>query len=68
MKKIVLIALIAFTIVSCGPSAKELKEKAAADSIATADSIALVQYKADSIEKSDSVRVADSIAKLSVKK
>lgn len=73
MKKVVLsLITVALLIASCGPSAKELEEKRIADSIATADSIAMIQAEqqrvADSIAKADSIKKADSIAKLPVKK
>ena len=69
MKKVILgLALLAFAVVSCGPSAKEIEEKRVADSVKVADSIAVVQAKekmiADSIAKLDSIKKADSIAKL----
>jgi hypothetical protein len=61
-----------FSVVACGPSAKELEEKRIADSTRIADSIATVdslnkvaeQVKQDSIAKviADSL-AADSIAK-----
>lgn len=60
-------AVVAFLMVSCGPSAKELEEKRINDSIKAADSIALVVKEkavADSIAKADSIKKADSIAKL----
>ena len=73
MKNVLLgLVILAFAVVSCGPSAKELEEKRVADSIVMADSIALVQAAqqkvADSIALADSVKKADSIAKLPVKK
>lgn len=69
MKKFALsLVAVAFLIASCGPSAKEIEEKRIADSIAMADSIALVQAEqqriADSIAKVDSIAKADSIAKI----
>ena len=73
MKKLVLsLVVLAFMVVSCGPSAKELEEKRIVDSIKMADSIALVQSQqklvADSLAKMDSIKKADSIAKLPVVK
>lgn len=72
MKNVVLgLMLLGFAVVSCGPTSKELEEKRIADSIATADSIALVEAEqqrlADSIATADSIKKADSIAKLPVK-
>lgn len=70
MKKlfgILAIAVVTFLAVSCGPSAAELREKAVADSIRTADSIAMVQAEqqriADSITKAIEVAKANSITK-----
>jgi hypothetical protein len=73
MKKIVLsLVVLAFMVVSCGPSAKELEEKRLADSIRIADSVSLAQSLeksiADSIAKVDSIKKADSISKLPTKK
>ena len=69
MKKILSILMVsgmlAF-VVACGPTAAEKAEKATADSIAMADSIAKVQFIADSTATADSIAkalVADSIAK-----
>ena len=70
MKKLALILVIAAVafMSSCGPSAKEKKEKRIADSIRVADSIAMVQAHqqriADSIAKVQAAqkKVADSIA------
>jgi len=72
MKNVLLgLVILAFAVVSCGPSAKELEEKRIADSIVMADSIAMVQAAqqkvADSIALADSIKKADSIAKLPVK-
>jgi cell division protein FtsX len=69
MKKVLFsLVFLAFMVVSCGPSATEIKEKQIADSTRIADSIALVQTQqklvADSIAKVDSIKKADSIAKL----
>jgi len=69
MKKVVLslLVVLALAVASCGPSQKELQEKAKADSLKVADSIALVathqKLVADSIAKVDSIKKADSIAK-----
>ena len=70
MKRLVLslVLVLGLLVVSCGPSKEELEQKRINDSIAQADSIALVQKVADSIAKADSIKVADSIAKLQVKK
>jgi len=51
MKKFLLsLIAIAFLVASCGPSAKELEDKRIADSIMAADSIALVQASADTVD------------------
>jgi len=69
MKKILsMVVVLAFLVMSCGPSQKELQEKSKADSIHKADSIALVvKQKAvtDSIAKVKADKAkTDSIAKL----
>lgn len=59
MKKIFIVMMmaVAMTFVACGPSAEEV-EKAKQDSIAKADSIALIEkVKADSIVAADTVNV-----------
>jgi hypothetical protein len=64
----ILVASTLVIVCSCGPSAKEIAEKKAADSIRVADSMAMVQAKqqriADSIAKVQAAqkKVADSIA------
>lgn len=68
MKNVLLgLVILAFAVVSCGPSAKEIEEKRIVDSIQMADSITLVQTQqklvADSIVKADSIKKVDSIAK-----
>lgn len=73
MKNVVLsLMLLAFAVVSCGPTSKELEEKRIADSITMADSMAIIQAEqqrlTDSIKVADSIKTADSIAKLPVKK
>jgi PBP1b-binding outer membrane lipoprotein LpoB len=69
MKKILsMVVVLAFLVMSCGPSQKELQEKAKADSIHQADSIALVVKQkavADSLALVDAEKAkADSLAKL----
>lgn len=68
MKNVLLgLVILAFAVVSCGPTAKEIEEKRIVDSIHMADSTAAVQAQqkliADSIVKVDSIKKADSIAK-----
>ena len=71
MKNVLLGLVLAFAVVSCGPSAKQIEETRVLDSIRMADSTAMVQAAqqkiADSIAlvaKADSTKKADS-AKLS---
>lgn len=64
MKKLNLFVLGAaiVAITACGPSAKELAEKARQDSIRIADSIALVEkemMKQDSIAKAEAAAAAE---------
>ena len=78
MKKFQLLAFAAFmgAIVSCGPSAEEKAAKAAADSIAYADSVAKVEAEqariadstAQAVKVADSIAHADSVAKKLIKK
>lgn len=80
MKKILLSLASLAILVSCGPSAQELAEKAKQDSIRVADSIltvetaaaqaaALEQAKLDSIAKAEAEKlVQDSIANATKKK
>lgn len=72
MKKILsMVVVLAFLVASCGPSQKELQEKATADSIAKADSISLVlkQQAIDDSIKTATIEQAkaDSIAKATKK-
>jgi hypothetical protein len=77
MKKLSIImaglAMFAFTMVSCGPSAKEIEEKRIADSTLVADSLAKVQAEqqriADSIVFAEAEKAkADSIEAAKTKK
>jgi len=68
MKNVLVLVVLAFLAVSCGPSAKQIEEKRIADSIIMADSIAMVQVEQQKIADSIALSVAeaakaDSIAK-----
>lgn len=78
MKNVIKLVVFAgmFSFVACGPTAQELAEQAKQDSIRVADSVAAVQYVADSIAAAelaqqaiaDSIATADSLAALAKKK
>lgn len=78
MKKLFALFVVAGMVafVACGPSAEEKAAKAAADSIAYADSVAKVEAEqariadstAQAVKVADSIAHADSVAKKLIKK